>query len=137
MLHRIKRDRDIHEGKWNGLGGKMHAGETPEECVVREVHEESGLKIELPQMHGVMTFPDFKEKEDWLVFLFSAETFKGTLTECDEGVLEWIDDDKILDLNLWEGDKFFIEWMKQPKFFSAKFIYEEKKLKHHEVQFHV
>lgn len=136
MLHRVKRDKDIHQGKWNGLGGKMTAGESPEDCVIREVQEESGLVIESPKLRGVLSFPDFKHAEDWLVFLFTADDFSGSLTDCDEGVLEWIDDENLLNLNLWEGDKYFFEWLKQPKFFSAKFLYKEKKLIRHEVQFY-
>lgn len=137
MLHRVKRDRDIHQDKWNGLGGKLQAGETPEECVVREVYEESGLTIRKPHLRGVMTFPDFKAKEDWLVFLFTADEFEGEpKPECDEGLLEWIEDGKITDLPLWEGDKYFLEWLKQPEFFSARFVYQDKKLVRHEVQFY-
>lgn len=137
MLHRVKRDRDIHQDKWNGLGGKLHAGETPEECVVREVYEESGLKIREPRLRGIMTFPDFKAREDWLVFLFTADQFDGKpKAECDEGLLEWIEDGRITDLPLWEGDKYFLDWLKKPEFFSARFVYRDKKLVQHEVQFY-
>lgn len=136
MLHRNKKDRDVHEGKWNGLGGKFLPGETPEECVIREVKEESGLDIKSPQLNGVMTFPKFKDDEDWIVFLFTATEFSGDLIECNEGDLQWILDDNVVDLNLWEGDKFFMEWMKQGHFFSAKFIYENKKFMDHDVVFY-
>ena len=136
MLHRIKKDRDIHDGKWNGLGGKMLPGETPEECVIREVREESGLAITAPQLRGVMTFPKFKDDEDWYVFLFTADQFSGDMIECDEGHLEWIDDDKIVDLKLWEGDYYFLDWLKQDCFFSAKFVYQNKQLQEHSVVFY-
>ncbi len=136
MLHRIKKDSDIHQGKWNGLGGKFLTGETPEECVIREVKEESGLTIVAPQLRGVMTFPKFKNAEDWLVFLFTAQKFHGQQQECSEGHLEWIADEKIKDLNLWEGDHRFLEWLKGPKFFSAKFIYKNKKLVEHSAIFY-
>ncbi|MCA9405833.1 MAG: 8-oxo-dGTP diphosphatase [Candidatus Omnitrophica bacterium] len=136
MLHRVKKDADIHEGKWNGLGGKIDPGETPEECIIREVREESGLELKSPKLRGVMTFPEFKDREDWLVFLFTANTFSGKLMECNEGHLEWIDDHKVCDLNLWEGDKYFIEWLKKDVFFSAKFIYKDKKLIDHSVTFY-
>ncbi len=135
MLHRIKKDRDVHKGKWNGLGGKMEAGETPEECVIREVKEESGLTITNPQLRGVMMFPEFKDKEDWLVFLFTVTEFSGNLIECAEGVLQWIPDGDIEQLTLWEGDKYFIDWLKRDKFFWAKFSYKEGKLIDHQVKF--
>lgn len=136
MLHRIKKDNDVHQGKWNGLGGKIHPGETPEECVIREVKEEAGLDIRSPQLRGVMTFPLFKDNEDWLVFLFTASEFDGDLIECDEGKLEWVENNKLLDLHLWEGDRYFMEWLKQGKFFSAKFCYQDGRLQSHEVTFY-
>lgn len=136
MLHRIKKDKDIHQGKWNGLGGKLEAGESPEDGVIREVEEESGLRIQNPRLRGVMTFPCFKGNEDWTVFLFTATQFEGELRECNEGHLEWIADDKITDLNLWEGDKYFLKWLEKDFFFSAKFIYKEKKLINHSVVFY-
>ena len=81
MLHRIKKKDDFHEGKWNGLGGKFEHGESPEECVIREVKEESGLLIKNPRMHGFITFPMFDGKKDWYVFLFTAREFKGKLID--------------------------------------------------------
>jgi 8-oxo-dGTP diphosphatase len=136
MLHRIKRENDIHEGKWNGLGGKFDPRETPEECVIREVEEESGLKISSPRLHGLLTFPLFDGKDDWYVFLFTADQFKGELIVSNEGHLEWIPNDKLLDLNLWEGDQMFIRWLLNGKFFSAKFVYEQKKLIDYSVNFY-
>ena len=136
MLHRIKKKNDIHQGKWNGLGGKMEMGESPEECVVREVLEESGFKIKNPKFRAVLTFPAFDQVKDWIVFLFTAEEFSGELIDCDEGHLEWIDDHKLLDLPLWEGDRLFIDWLKKDKFFSAKFVYDKGALTSHTVQFY-
>lgn len=136
MLHRIKKENDMHEGKWNGLGGKMESGETPEECVIREVCEESGLTIQNPTLKGILTFPAFDDTNDWLAFVFVSHTFTGKLIESDEGVLEWIDDSKLLDLNLWEGDKIFIPWLDDNAFFSGKFIYKNKQLVDHHVLFH-
>lgn len=137
MMHRIKREGDMHQGKWNGLGGKMHPGETPEECVIREVREESGLEIRKPRLHGVITFPKFNEKHDWYAFVFTAPDFTGEpWAECDEGRLEWIEDAKVLDLPLWEGDKVFIPWLAGENFFSAKFIYRQGKYISHEVTFY-
>jgi 8-oxo-dGTP diphosphatase len=136
MLHRIKKKNDIHQNKWNGLGGKLILGESPEECVKREVLEESGLTIKSPKLHGIITFPKFDEIDDWLVFVYTADSFEGNLIDSDEGVLDWIDSNKILELNLWEGDKIFIPWLKQDKFFSAKFIYDKKVLKDYDVIFY-
>lgn len=136
MLHRIKKKNDIHEGKWNGLGGKFEHGETPEECVIREVKEESGLVITDPKLHGFITFPMFDGKKDWYVFLFTAKNFEGELIDSHEGRLEWIQNDKLFDLNLWDGDEIFMRWLQQDKFFSAKFVYENGKLKEHNVNFY-
>ncbi len=136
MLHRNKRDADVHKGKYNGLGGKFHPGESPEDCVIREVREESGLTMKNPRLRGVMTFPEFKDQEDWIVFLFTATEFEGNLEECDEGELEWIDDQKLSELRLWEGDKYFLSWLEQEKFFSAKFCYRDGQLIDHEVTFY-
>ena len=88
MLHRVKKQDDIHEGKWNGLGGKFEPGESPEECVVREVREEAGLKIKNPRLKGVLTFPGFAKGEDWYVFVFTAPEFTGRMRDCAEGELE-------------------------------------------------
>jgi len=136
MLHRIKKKNDVHEGKWNGLGGKFEAGETPEECAIREVQEESGLLMKSPRMHGFITFPMFDGKKDWYVFLFTAREFEGELIDSLEGKLEWILNDQLLKLNLWEGDRIFIPWLFQEKFFSAKFIYENGNLKNYSVEFY-
>tara|TARA_B100000401_G_scaffold335424_1_gene234302 strand:- start:47 stop:505 length:459 start_codon:yes stop_codon:yes gene_type:complete len=136
MLHRIKKKNDIHKNKWNGLGGKLIEGESPEECVKREVLEESGLIIESPKLHGIITFPKFDEIDDWIVFVYTAKNFEGNLIECNEGKLNWVLDDQLLSLNLWEGDKIFIPWLSQEKFFSAKFIYKKKKLADYSVIFY-
>ena len=136
MLHRIKKKNDIHKNKWNGLGGKLIEGESPEECVKREVLEESGLIIESPKLHGIITFPKFDEIDDWIVFVYTSKNFEGNLIECNEGKLNWVSDDQLLSLNLWEGDKIFIPWLSQEKFFSAKFIYKKKKLADYSVIFY-
>tara|TARA_B100000902_G_scaffold376163_1_gene406902 strand:+ start:464 stop:928 length:465 start_codon:yes stop_codon:yes gene_type:complete len=136
MLHRVKKKNDIHEGKWNGLGGKLESGESPEECVIREVYEESGLIIKNPNLRGIMTFPKFDDIDDWLVFLYTATDFNGDLIESNEGVLKWINNNKILNLNLWEGDKIYLDWLNQDKFFSAKFIYKKRSLKDYNVIFY-
>lgn len=136
MLYRNKKPNDIHEGKWNGLGGKLDPGESPEECVIREIYEESGLQISNPSLRGILTFPEFSAGEDWYVFVFVAEKFQGELIESDEGHLEWIADDQLLNLHLWGGDQYFLKWMNENRFFSAKFYYKDGKLTDHNVVFH-
>ncbi|MEX1020177.1 MAG: 8-oxo-dGTP diphosphatase [Litorilinea sp.] len=136
MLHRIKRAVDMHAGKWNGLGGKFMPGETPEACVIREVEEESGLRLRRPTLRGLLTFPKFNNDEDWYAFVFVAHEFSGRLIDSDEGVLRWIDNDKLLELNLWDGDRVFIPWLDQPGFFSARFDYAQGQYVGHDVQFY-
>ncbi len=132
MLHRTKRPGDIHAGKWNGLGGKMEAGESPEECVIREVFEESGLAILNPRLRGLLMFPDFKGN-DWYVFVFTATEFRGEVKENEEGYLQWVPDFELESLPLWPSDQYFFRWIKEGKFFSAKFIYEGDEMKDYTV----
>jgi 8-oxo-dGTP diphosphatase len=136
MIHRVKKENDYHEGKWNGLGGKLELGESPEDCVIREIKEEAGLTIKNPKMHGFITFPNFDEVDDWYVFIFTAEDFEGNLIDSPEGNLKWISNDELRSLNLWDGDRIFLEWLFQNRFFSAKFIYENGKYKNHTVNFY-
>jgi 8-oxo-dGTP diphosphatase len=136
MLHRVKKTNDIHEGKYNGLGGKLMPGETPEECVIREVKEESGLTIKEPLLKGVITFPRFDRINDWYVFLFTADRFEGEIIDSPEGNLEWIDNDSLFNIPLWEGDKIFMGWLDDDRFFSAKFIYENGEFISHSVTFY-
>lgn len=125
MLHRVKRANDYHQGKWNGLGGKVEAGESPEECVQREVREESGLVCRDPLLRGQITFPNFDGEADWYVWLFVAPHWVGRLRDSPEGNLAWIDNERLLDLNLWPGDRLFLPWLFEERFFSAKFLYED------------
>ena len=125
MLHRVKKENDIHEGKWNGLGGKFEAGESPEDCVIREIKEETGLDIVNPTFKGILTFPFFNKGEDYYVFLFTANEFSGELIDdCPEGNLEWKETSKLLELNLWDGDKYFIPLLNKEGVFSMKLTYE-------------
>ena len=135
MVHRNRKPKDIHAGKWNGLGGKFETGETPEECVRREVREESGLLIQNPRLHGLLMFPKFKG-DDWYVFVFTATEFSGDLIDSPEGHLEWIEDGQLADLNLWESDRIFFPWIEAGRFFSAKFEYEGDEMRGYEVVFH-
>ena len=136
MIYRNKKANDYHEGKWNGLGGKFEAGESPEDCAIREMKEETGLDVKNPIMKGFITFPNFDGVDDWYVFVFVFKEFEGELIDSPEGHLEWIDNDKLTELNLWEGDKIFLPWLFQEKFFSAKFNYENGKFVDYEVIFH-
>jgi 8-oxo-dGTP diphosphatase len=135
MIYRNKKPNDIHEGKWNGLGGKLEPGETPEECVIREVREESGLSIGNPRLCGLLMFPAFKG-DDWYVFVFTASDFSGELIDSPEGKLEWIEDNQLSSLNLWQSDHIFFPWIVKGKFFSAKFEYEEETMRAYNVTFH-
>jgi 8-oxo-dGTP diphosphatase len=135
MILRNKRPDDIHAGKWNGLGGKFEAGESPEECVIREVREESGLLIRAPRLHGLLTFAGFKG-DDWYVFVFTARDFSGELIDPREGSLAWIEDRALPGLNLWPSDHIFLPWLEQARFFSARFHYDGGTMLDHEVHFH-
>lgn len=135
MIHRDKRPDDIHAGKWNGLGGKIEAGESPEMCIQREVREEAGLVIRQPRLHGLLVFTNFKGR-DWYVFVFTATQFEGELTESSEGGLAWIADNELLRLPLWPSDSIFLPWLAQDRFFSARFDYNDETLQGHEVVFY-
>jgi 8-oxo-dGTP diphosphatase len=140
MLKRDKREKDFHQGKYNGVGGKFLPGETPEECLMREVKEETGLEILDFTYEGIISFPIFDGVNDWYTFVYTVTDFEGTLVECDEGSLHWIDDRQLTSLNLWKGDPYFLEWIYDEaydsKTFSAKFIYENKQYISHSVRFH-
>ena len=128
MLHRTKKEEDANAGKWIGVGGKLENGESPENCLYREVFEETGLKIKKHRFRGVVTFiSDIWDDE--MMFLYTVEDFEGSVKDCDEGELCWIAKDKIPFLNLWEGDRVFIELLcKDAPFFSLKLSYEGDKL---------
>jgi len=136
MIHRIKKAGDVHQGKWNGLGGKLEPGETPEDCAKREILEESGLRATSLHLKGFLTFPDFANDEDWYAFVFIVDEFEGELIDPAEGYLRWIENEKITDLELWEGDRIFLPWLDHPGFFSAKFAYKEGRLVDHSVDFY-
>lgn len=136
MMHRNKRPDDTHYGKWNGLGGKFDAGETPEECARREVREESGLVARELHLKGVITFPKFAKGEDWYVFMYLVHADGEPINECHEGELVWVDDAKLSSLALWEGDSIFLPWLDRPGFFSARFSYEGGRLASHDVTFY-
>jgi 8-oxo-dGTP diphosphatase len=136
MIHRVKKQNDDHAGKWNGLGGKLESGESPEECAIREMKEETGLTIRNPELKGILTFPEFANGRDWYVFVFVIRDFEGELIDSPEGNLAWIEDEKLLELNLWEGDAVFMKRLDEPGIFSGKFMYEDGRLKSYTIISH-
>ena len=125
MLHRVKKHHDINAGKWIGVGGHVENGETPEECLLREVKEETGLTLTAYRLRGLVTFlSDVCEPE--LICVFTADAFDGELIECDEGELAWVEKSDVLGLPTWEGDRVFLERLLSgdERFFSIKLRYE-------------
>ncbi len=127
MLCRNKKKNDINKDKWIGVGGRFEQNESPEECIIREIKEETGLTVNKPNFKGIVTFCDDGYCE--YMHLFTANDFSGELTECDEGELRWIDIKDVPKLELWEGDRYFIDLiLKDAPFFSLKLIYEQHAL---------
>lgn len=129
MLHRVKKHHDINAGKWIGVGGHVENGETPEECLLREVKEETGLVLTAYRLRGLVTFlSDVCEPE--LMCVFTADAFDGELIECDEGELAWVEKSDVLGLPTWEGDRVFLERLLSgdERFFSIKLRYEGDRL---------
>ena len=128
MLHRIKKVNDVNKDKWIGIGGRIEDGETPEQCILREVKEETGLTLTSFDYRGIVRFrSDECEAED--MHLFTADGFEGKLIDCNEGVLEWIDRDNLYKLPMWEGDKLFLGLIRTyTKFFDMILRYKGSKL---------
>lgn len=128
MMHRVKKEKDINKDKWIGVGGHFEADESPEECLIREVKEETGLSLTSWNLRGIVTFICDRWQTEYM-FLYTADGFTGEMTECDEGNLEWVPKVKVYDLPIWEGDKIFFKLLEDTKeFFSLKLRYEEDKL---------
>ena len=128
MLHRTKKKNDINKDKWLGVGGKFEEGESPEECIIREVKEETGLLLKSYQLRGIVTYVSNKWETEYM-YVFTATEFEGNLIECDEGDLEWIEKEKVNTLPTWEGDHIFVEKLQKDNgFFSGKFEYDGEKL---------
>lgn len=123
MLHRTVKKNDVNKDKWIGVGGHFEEGESPEECVLREVKEETGYTLTSYRYRGLVTFV-FSDEEVEYMSLFTADRFEGDPMECDEGVLEWVDIEDVWKLNLWEGDKIFFRLIDEDvPFFSLKLVY--------------
>ena len=112
MLHRVKKRHDPNHDKWIGVGGGIEAGETPEDCLLREVREETGLRLTAYRARGVIDFIN-DACEDERMHLYTADGFTGELIPCDEGTLEWVDIDRVPDLPLWEGDRVFLRLLRE------------------------
>lgn len=127
MLHRTKKEKDINKDKWIGIGGKFLPRETPDECLLREAYEETGLTLTHWQCRGVVTF--LSDVEDEYMYLFTADGFYGNLKECDEGDLQWVSREFLNSLPKWEGDEIFLKllWENAP-FFLLKLRYAGDKL---------
>lgn len=128
MMHRVKKENDINRDKWVGVGGHFEADESPEECLLREVKEETGLTLTSWRFRGIITFICDKQQTEYM-FLYTADSFSGELTECEEGNLEWVEKTDVYRLSIWEGDKIFFKMIEENHpFFSLKLKYENDML---------
>ena len=124
MMHRTKKEKDINKDKWIGIGGHFEYGESPDECLLREVDEETGLALTSYTARGVITFI-YGENVVEYMHLYTADGFTGEIHECDEGELVWVPKEKVMELPIWEGDKIFLRLLNERKeFFSLKLVYD-------------
>ena len=130
MLHRIRKDNDMNHDKWVGIGGKFEDKESPEDCVLREVKEETGLTLTHMEYRGIVTFVSDEYPTEYM-HLFWADQFTGTLRpDCKEGVLEWISKEQLQAIPKWEGDAIFLQLLEERvAFFSLKLRYEGDRLR--------
>lgn len=127
MMHRVKKKDDGNHDKWIGIGGHFEFGESPEECLLREVQEETGLTLTSWRFRGLVTFVS----GDWEEYmcLYTADAYIGEVGQCSEGELVWVDKSRIPSLNIWEGDKIFLRLLaEEAPFFSLKLVYEGDRL---------
>ena len=128
MLHRVKKEHDENHDKWVGIGGKFEKGESPEDCALREVREETGLSMKSWAYRGIVTFVSDEWGTEYM-HLFHSADFEGSVKDCDEGVLEWVDKRALYDLPIWEGDKIFLRLLDEDRpFFSLKLRYRGDRL---------
>ena len=132
MMHRVKKKNDMNQDKWVGVGGKLEVGESPYDCVKREIAEETGLTVDRPIYRGVITFVSDLYGTEYM-HLFTANEFEGEIKDdCDEGRLEWVNKEDVYNLPVWEGDKIFFRLLEtEEKFFSLKLVYEGETLVEH------
>ena len=129
MLHRVLKKQDINKDKWIGVGGHFEENESPEECLLREVKEETGLTLTSYRFRGIITFMSDSWQTEYMC-LYTADKFDGEIGKCDEGELVWVSKKELCNLTLWEGDKIFLELLsKEVPFFSLKLRYEGDFLK--------
>ena len=123
MMHRVKKTHDINKDKWVGIGGHFEPDESPEECLLREVKEETGLVLLSYRLRGIITFQSDAWQTEYML-LYTADRFSGEPGECGEGVLEWVEKDEVCELPIWEGDKIFFRLLAEDSpFFSLKLRY--------------
>lgn len=128
MLHRTVKKQDVNKDKWIGVGGHFEKDESPEECLLREVKEETGLTLTSWKFRGIVTFISGTGITEYMC-LYTADGFEGEMISCDEGKLEWVPKNRVEELNLWEGDKIFFRLLNEDApFFSLKLRYEEDRL---------
>ena len=128
MLHRTKKKDDINKDKWLGVGGKFEKDESPEECMLREVKEETGLMLKSYKLRCIVTYVSTTWETEYM-YVFTSKDFTGNLIECNEGDLEWVNKKDVLRLNSWEGGKIFVEKIQEDDtFFTVKFEYDGEKL---------
>lgn len=125
MLHRVKKDQDPNQGKWIGVGGKLESNESPKDCILREIKEETGVEVSNLILRGIVTFI-LPKWENELTFVYTATCAGGELKLCEEGDLKWVNKSEVMKLNLWEGDRCFVPLLLEGhEFFSMKLIYDE------------
>ena len=131
MMHRVKKENDLNRDKWVGIGGHFEADETPEECLLREVREETGLELTDYRLRGIITFISDRCPTEYM-FLYTASGYTGEISTCDEGILEWVEKNMVYSLPIWEGDKIFFKLLEdETDFFTLKLRYEGDKLVEH------
>ncbi|MBR6120559.1 MAG: 8-oxo-dGTP diphosphatase [Oscillospiraceae bacterium] len=129
LLHRVKKEHDENRDKWIGIGGHFEENESPEECVIREALEETGLMLRAPRYCGIVTFVSDRWEGEYM-HLFHAQSFSGSLKDCDEGVLEWVPKETVRSLPQWAGDRIFLDLMeRRVPFFSLKLRYRGETLR--------
>ncbi len=129
MLHRIKKKQDVNKGKWIGVGGKFEKNESPDECAIREIQEETGYQVNELTPRGIVTFC-YNEDEPEYMHLFTSESFTGEMVEeCNEGILKWVEEQDVFNLNLWQGDRIFLKLLLESnEYFLLKLQYHNDEL---------